>query len=88
MDSAKNDPIIVDIKCGYYHNVICTKDKTYYLFGYNKYNQCLVEGNHKMFVKIPAKFDIEASGLKGYKILDIYPGYHETRIVTVKLTQD
>ena len=70
---------VIDIKCGFHHNSVCTKDKQYYLFGDNQYNQCLVSVEE--YVKIPTKYNALELG-KQYKIIDIYPGHKETRVVT------
>eukprot|EP01084_Bolivina_argentea_P049726 91448_1 len=78
---------IIDIKCGFQHNVAKTKHSEFYLWGINDFNQCLVLKNDQHFVKIPTKYK-RIDGITHwltYKIIDIYTGWKETRIVTVKL---
>lgn len=78
---------VINIKCGLQHNVAKTVDYDFYLWGANDFNQCLVCDINENFVKIPSKYN----GIDGisnwldYKIIDIYPGWKETRIVTAKL---
>ena len=69
---------ISHIKCGFSHNVAKTFDNEYYLWGNNVANQCLVVGKE---VHIPTK--LTASGLdKNAQIVDIYPGFFATQILT------
>ena len=83
---------IIDIKCGGFHNVACSEDNEYYLWGSNDYNQCLVydkdknndtNKNENECIKIPTKYDPKKDLNDKYEIVNIYPGHTETRIVTV-----
>eukprot|EP01084_Bolivina_argentea_P036356 67284_1 len=82
------EQIVTDIKCGNEHNVIKTKDNTYYLWGNNEYNQCglwlysLHYDSHSRFIKKPLLFTANHFG-KDTEISDIYAGYYETRITVV-----
>ncbi len=73
---------IIDIKCGSSHNIIKTADNKYYLWGDNRYNQCLyVHGaNPPKFIKKPLLFNSNYFD-KDQEIINIYPGYNETRII-------
>eukprot|EP01084_Bolivina_argentea_P036354 67281_1 len=78
------EQIVTDIKCGYAHNIIKTKDNNYYLWGNNTYNQCLytTDSNPPKYIKKPLLFDANYFG-KETHIIDIYAGYYETRITVV-----
>ena len=80
-DKITNNLDIVDIKAGHYHNVLKTVDNKYYLFGWNQYNQCLVINDRINNVFKPTLFDDTMFVSLNMKIIQIYPGYKETRIV-------
>ena len=71
----QTDIKIIDIKCGSYHNVVKSEDNQYYFWGWNEYSQCL-EYEYE-YCKRPRKLNISSS-----KVIDVYPGHNETRIVT------
>eukprot|EP01084_Bolivina_argentea_P036355 67283_1 len=75
---------VTDIKCGFRHNIIKTKDNKYYLWGYNEYNQCLYlsDANPPKFIKKPLLFDSNYFG-KDTEVIDIYAGWYETRVTVV-----
>eukprot|EP01084_Bolivina_argentea_P251381 421605_1 len=78
------DNIVVNVRCGYQHNMVCIDNGDYYLWGDNRWNQCLVY-NKDSYVCIPTKYNCEAdvyTRIFPGKIIDIYPGWNETRIVT------
>eukprot|EP01084_Bolivina_argentea_P207703 354336_1 len=71
---------VVNVKCGYYHNVARTKNNEYYLWGCNNFNQCLMFGEN--YVKYPTKYDYcKDFDSAEYDFIAIYPGFCETRIV-------
>ena len=70
-----HDIVVIDVKCGAFHNVVKTKDDRYYLWGWNNYSQCLEYESE--YCKSPHKLNIDSK-----KILGVYPGYNETRVVT------
>eukprot|EP01084_Bolivina_argentea_P056090 102697_1 len=77
---------VVDVKCGLNHNVIKTNSNEYYLWGDNKYNQCLIDNADVKVAKL-ILFDKEYFHGK-YEIISIFPGYNETRIVTTVCVLD
>eukprot|EP01084_Bolivina_argentea_P255836 430448_1 len=72
---------IVDIKCGYNHTCVKTNDNKYFLWGYNRFNQCLVY-NVGIYVKVPTQFDGNNSFSEMISIVAIFPGFDETRVIT------
>ncbi len=77
---------IIDIKCGGYHNIIKTANNKFYLWGYNAYNQCLYvdDANPPQYIKKPLLFNSNYFD-KDEEILEMYPGYNETRIIICKI---
>lgn len=76
------DKQIKDVKCGFNHNVAITKTDEYYLWGHNRYRQCMVYDEKQKCVKYPTKWNFINDIGPYRKILDIYPGWNETRVVT------
>eukprot|EP01083_Nonionella_stella_P169312 573870_1 len=79
---------VIEIRCGFEHNVIKTKGYHFYLWGKNGFNQCLVCKEDQHYVKRPTKYKGSIDGISDwldYKIIDIYPGWRETRIVATKV---
>ena len=74
------DKNIIDVKCGYYHNVVKTDNNEFFLFGDNTDYQCLVfdfeEDDDEEYVAIPTEFKFENK-----EIVAIYPGFYATRVV-------
>lgn len=82
LNETLRNEMIVNIKCAYYHNVALTKNDEYYLWGNNGYKQCLIYDEKTKYVKYPTKYEhTKDFDPKRYKIVAIYPGFHETRIV-------
>ncbi len=77
---------IIDIKCGGHHNIIKTANNKFYLWGYNKYNQCLHvhDANPPYYIKKPLLFNSNYFD-KDEEILEMYPGFNETRIIICKI---
>ena len=79
------DGKVIDIKCGYEHNVVYCENDDYWLWGNNEYNQCLVYDEKEEYIKIPRKYDCANDIYKHFfpgEIVTIYPGWKETRIIT------
>lgn len=85
---------IIDVKCGGFHNVACSQDNEYYLWGSNDYRQCLIynktdnekeerDESDNQCIKIPTKYDPKSDLDDKYEIVNIYPGHTETIVVTV-----
>ena len=79
---------IIQIKCGNNHTILKQKkeNKTkYYSFGYNEYNQCLLNNDHEYYVYQPKLIDLEhiknKIGLNNI-ILNLLPGFNETFIIS------
>ena len=80
-----NNIRVIDIKCGYQHNVIYTDKDDYWLWGDNEFNQCLVYDENIKHVKIPMLYNCLGDIYKYFfpgEIVTIYPGWKETRIIT------
>eukprot|EP00486_Rosalina_sp_Unknown_P012104 CAMPEP_0201589264 /NCGR_PEP_ID=MMETSP0190_2-20130828/164720_1 /ASSEMBLY_ACC=CAM_ASM_000263 /TAXON_ID=37353 /ORGANISM="Rosalina sp." /LENGTH=112 /DNA_ID=CAMNT_0048043077 /DNA_START=239 /DNA_END=574 /DNA_ORIENTATION=+ len=69
------DENIIDIKAGYYHNVVKTDNNEFYLWGNNEDYECLVfdfeDDEDEEYVKIPTQFTFENK-----EIIAIYPGFY------------
>eukprot|EP01083_Nonionella_stella_P081035 222996_1 len=77
MNQINKNYTFIGIKCGYNHNCVETNDHEYFLWGWNNKNQCCVfnDGN---YVKKPTKFIANGIG----RVVEIYPGYDQTRVIT------
>lgn len=86
--NADEEIVVTDMKCGAYHNVVCANGVDYYLWGDNAYNQCLVDEGPGGVVQEPTKF-VHADKYIGseYRIIAMYPGQSETRVVTQRREQ-
>eukprot|EP01084_Bolivina_argentea_P161776 281582_1 len=78
---------IKEIKCGGFHNVVCAEENSYYLWGDNEFNQCLVyhesdyiDFSDGMTVGVPTKYNL-SQDFENVEIVAIYPGEYETRVV-------
>lgn len=82
LNDTLKDEEIVSVKCAYYHNVALSKDGDYYLWGNNGYKECLVYDKDTNYVKYPTKYEwTKDFDCNKYGIVEIYPGWHETRII-------
>ena len=52
---------VMDIKCGWHHNLVLSKDNKVYAFGRNEYGQCGVDGEDMTLPKL-------VDGLEGVEI--------------------
>eukprot|EP01084_Bolivina_argentea_P123505 218866_1 len=77
MNAINSKNKFISIRCGYNHNCAETDKHEWFLWGWNNNNQCLVN-NNKSCIEKPTKFIGKGIG----KIIDIYPGYCETRVIT------
>eukprot|EP01083_Nonionella_stella_P159388 519893_1 len=75
---------IVDVKCGAYHTVARSEENRYYLWGSNDFNQCLVDEEEEC-ITIPQEYNDAFFIERNQRIVAIYPGYNETRIVTTDI---
>ncbi len=77
---------MIDIKCGRNHNIVKTADSKYYLWGLNLYNQCLYvrDANPPKYITKPLLFNSNYFDTDE-EILEMYPGWTETRIVICKI---
>ena len=85
LNSTLIDKCVKEIKCGFNHNVAVTQDGEYYFWGHNRYNQCMVyedDEKYDKYIKTPRKWDYEKDIGPYRKILAVYPGWCETRVVT------
>eukprot|EP01084_Bolivina_argentea_P207333 353753_1 len=73
---------IETIKCGYMHSYVKTKCNKHYMFGENKYNECLMfDGTER--VTVPHRIDeIVYKKVKQMKSMEVFLGYNSTVIVT------
>ena len=70
------------IKCGYYHSYCKTVCGKYYLWGSNSDLECRLDDQRISAVYLPYRIDLvlkEKHNIK--KIIDIYPGYYNTKIM-------
>jgi len=71
---------VEEMKCGGFHNAARLQTQDWYLWGDNKYQQCLVGGDKTESVQYPTKYD--AAGLpKGERIIDLFPTFDATTIL-------
>ena len=74
------DFVVDDIKCGYRHSYVYTKDGGQYLFGSNIYNECVSTKCNK--IKIPFRInDIVRYKLGVKEIVNVSVGYFNTKII-------
>jgi len=86
LNKTLSEYFVTDIKCGFQHNVAKTQTDCFYLWGMNDFNQCLHESpSQSSVVKVPTKYSghVHSDQLE-HVIIDMYPGWKETRIVTAK----
>ena len=78
----KNDTAIKDIHCGANHSCIQTVDDLYYIFGENKYGECLIDPNIQ---KIVSKHNLINDYISNENEINfISMGNGQTYIVTEK----
>eukprot|EP01084_Bolivina_argentea_P095997 172559_1 len=76
---------IVDIKCGYHHNVAKSITNEYYMWGDNDSNQCLIY-DKKQNVSIPTNVSDALDVITDdFEIVTIYPGFRETRVIVSRM---
>ena len=81
--SSLEQQTVMDIRAGYWHNTVRTEENKYYLWGDNRYNQCLYMDKSTEipdYIKQPLELDCSFMDADA-EILDIHPGYTETRIL-------
>ena len=86
--SSLEQQTVMDIRTGSYHNTVRTEENKYYLWGYNRYNQCLYMDKSTEipdYIKQPLELDCSFMD-EDEEIVDIYPGWKETRILVGRKT--
>ena len=78
-----DNELIVDIKCGYSHNIIKTHKNNYYAFGANEFKQLLIKSNNRQNSKptlISKKYISKLINCNN-DIIDLIPIKNETFII-------
>eukprot|EP01084_Bolivina_argentea_P039317 72656_1 len=72
---------IIEIKCGYTHSLIKTKELKYYTFGFNYYNEVTLYNNDKDIISLPYYInDVVEKGRNDIEINNVYLGVNCTYI--------